>query len=632
MNTEHFVLCIFPLVLFVIMLIQVKFAAKSTFHEDFLSLQNTKILQGIAAVCIVFHHLSQYITEYGAVWKGPITLFSSMGIFFTTIFFFCSGYGLVTSYNKKPDYLKSFFKKRMPSVLIPFMMSNIIYLIFVGLYFRNVNSVLEGIANFFGLVLINTNTWFLVEIIILYLAFYFIFRFVKKPKNAIAVMAGFIVIMITASLLLGHDSSDGGGHWFMGEWWYNTTIFFLVGMLTAQYYDKILNFMKKHYKWLLPVSVLLFLITFVGEEIIISIFGYYREWEGHPGYGAKAVTLLAQTVVCFFWLLMLLLICLKVQFKNRLLILLSKISLELYIMHDIFKVHFTISRYRREDWVVFFWVLVMSLAAAIVLHLIDRFIIDFVTDRKKEDEKEVLTLEQKIKRKKQKKNKIIIITCSVIVIVTVSILATKELYQIFVLPQKYYEEEAALLADADIGDEIMFGTYDLEGTSFGKDRVVWTVIDKKDGQVLLVSKYILDSKEYHNSYVEITWEECNLRKLLNEDFYEMAFSDYEKALICDVTSDKIFLLSAEEVETYFTKEERCVTAAPYLGDGEVNVDAMNGVDYNQRDFNSWWWLRNPGETGKQAAIVNSNGEIDLDGKHVTTASGGVRPAMWVQCE
>ncbi len=648
MNTEYWILCIFPAILLVIMLIKVKIARKGTIHEDFLSLEQSKILQGIAAVGIIFHHLSQYITDYGNVWKGPITIFSNIGIFFTTIFFFCSGYGLVISYKTKPDYLKNFFKKRIPAVLIPFMLSNVIYLVFVGLYFRNVGSVLEGIANFFGLILINTNTWFLVEILILYVAFYFIFKHIKKPVKALTVMGIFLMALITFSLLLGHDKSATGGHWFMGEWWYNTSIFFWVGMIVAQYYDKMLAFAKKHYKWLLPATIILFLAAFAGEEVVRVSWGYYQEWEGHPGYGAKAFTLIAQTVACSFWLLMILLIGLKVKWNNKLLILLGKISLELYIIHDIFKVHITISRYKREDWVVFLWVIALSIGAAVMLRLLHHFLIKLVTEKKRKLEPEEYTYEQKIKEKQRKKRIAIWATCGMIAILIVGIAAVKELYQIFVLPTKYYEEEVVLLANAEVGDEIFFGTLDLEGTDYGKDRIVWIVVDKQDESVLLVSKYVIASKEYHNSYQEITWSECNLRKLLNEDFLDMVFSKYEKEkiLTTDInttenvefgtaggvdTEDRIFILSAEEVALYFPENDaRCLTWAPEGGQEELNV--TNEKSENQIDNNCWWWVRNMGETPKQAVVIDAKGEFSYKGRHITTASGGVRPAMWVSCE
>lgn len=648
MNIEHLLLCIFPLVLLVIMAVKVKFAGKGLFHEDFLSLEQSKILQGIAAVSIIFHHLSQYITNYGNEWKGPITIYSSMGIFFTTIFFFCSGYGLVISHKRKPDYLKSFFKKRMPSVFIPFMLSNIIYFIFVGIYFGRIGSVLEGVANFFGIVLINTNTWFLVEIMILYLAFYFIFRFIKEPKCAMTVMGIFIAILITISLLLGHDKSEYGGHWFMGEWWYNTTIFFLAGMLTAQYYEPILAFLKKRYKWLMPVSAVMFLAAFALEELIIRNFGYYQEWEGHPGYGAKAITLLSQVVVCFVWLIMVLLILLKVKFNNKILILLSKISLELYIIHEIFKVHFTFSKYAKNDINIFVLVLLSSILAAIVLKLIHKYLIELLDQRLKPVSPEEMTLERKLKEKARKKRNIKLGIYGSIIIIVISVLGIREFYTKNVLPIKYYKEEIAMLADAKIGDEILFGTFDTDSTNYMDERITWYVIDKKDDMVLLISTHVLAPRYYHNGQKGTTWADSNLRKILNEDFLEYAFSKYEQELIVtsevetqdnvqfgtaggEITNDKIFILSAEEAELYLSDEGgiKATNVAKMAG---VNVDAGNGINNSEKDFNTWWWLRTMGETEKKAAVIDTQGKVDYTGRYVTTGSGGVRPAMWVRCE
>lgn len=647
MGMEYLSLCIFPLILFIIMLIKIKFAPAGEFYEDYLSLENSKILQGIMAVCVILHHLSQYTTDYGYIQRGPITVFAYMGILFTAIFFFCSGYGLVTSYKNKPDYLNTFFKKRIPTILIPFMISNFIYLIFVGLYFGRIRSMLGCIAAFFGLILVNSNTWFLVEILILYLAFYFIFRKMKKTDCALWVMTGFVVLLMTVSLLLGHDHSETGGRWFMGEWWYNTTIFFVVGMFVAWYASSVLNFFKKNYKWLLPVSIVMFFVTFYVEELVRLNFGYYQEWENHPGYIAKLITLLSQILFCAVWLLLILLINLKVKFKNRLLVLLGKISLELFIMHDIFKVHIVIGKYKREDWVIYLWVFLLSIGAAIILHLVDSFLFGLFLDKKAANVTENLTLEKQIQLKQRKKKRTKLLIGGGLILGLVSVISIKEMYEIFILPRQYYEEECALLSEINVGDEIMFGTFDTVPSNTGKERMIWVVADKKDGQVLLISKYLVAPKEFHDHYSGTAWEYSNLRELLNGYFYEKAFTEAERGLIVSTsvetmdnrefgtsggegTQDKVFLLSAEEVEKYLPREEdRRLTIAPVLDSTGINVNAMNGIEAEETDYFSWWWLRTMGETSKEAAIVEANGDISFNGKAVTTASGGVRPAMWV---
>ncbi len=649
MNTEYLLLCIFPALVLVLMLIKIKIAPKGSIHEDFLSLEQSKILQGLAAVGIIFHHLSQYITNYGNEWRGPITVFSNIGILFTTIFFFCSGFGLMRSLQSKPDYLKTFLRKRIPAVLIPFMISNAIYLVLVGMYFGSVNSVIESLVCLFGFRLVNTNTWFLVEILILYLAFYFTHRFIKKPGKAMGAMSIIVVLMITVSLLLGHDTSKDGGLWFMGEWWYNTTIFFLAGLFMAKYYDKVLAFLKKHYKWLLPVSIVAFLLTFGLEEFVRNTFGYYQEWEGHPGYGAKVITLLAQVLVCAAWLLMLLLINMKVQVKNILLVLLGKISLEIYIIHDLFKVFLTFE-YERDSMALFIWVILLSIGVAIPLYLIHRLLIRLVTTDRKKISEEELSLDKKLELKKKKKRMRELAIVGSIVLVILCGFIISELYVMLIQPGVYYKEEVELLADAEVGDIIPFGTMNTDYVKSGDERILWYVLDRQDDKVLLISVSALSPGEFHNVYEETSWASCSLRETLNGIFYEEFISNYEKELLIETDvftsdnevygtvggrtmKDKVFLLSAEEVVLYFPNpEDRYVQATQAAARDGANVDINDGYNHAERDNNTWWWLRTMGEDQKKTAVVNAEGDIDYEGRHSTVATGGIRPAMWVSCE
>lgn len=648
MNIEYLLLCIFPAIVFIIMLVQIKIAPKGSIHEDFLSLEQSKILQGLAAVGIIFHHLSQYITKFGNEWHGPITIFSSMGILFTTIFFFCSGFGLMQSLKSKPDYLKTFLRKRIPAVLIPFIISNAIYLVLVGMYFGSVNSVLESLACLFGFRLVNTNTWFLVEIMILYLAFYFTHRLIKKPGKAMGAMSIIVVLMIVVSLLLGHDQSKDGGLWFMGEWWYNTTIFFLAGLFMAKYYDKVLAFLKKHYKWLLPVSIVAFLATFGLEEIVLHTFGYYQEWEGHPGYGAKAITLLAQTIACATWLLMLLLISMKVRVKNILLVLLGKISLEIYIIHDLFKVFLTYE-YERDSLALFIWVILLSISVAIPLYLIHRLLIRLVTGERVKISEAELSLDKKLELQKKKKRMRELAIVGSIALVILCGFIISELYVMLIQPGVYYREEVELLADAEVGDIIPLGTMNTDYVKSGDERILWYVLDRQDDKVLLISVSALSPGEFHDVYEETSWANCSLREMLNGVFYEEYINNYEKELLIETdvfTSDNeeygtaggrtvqdyVFLLSAEEVELYFPNpEDRYVQATQAAARDGANVDINDGYNHAQRDNNTWWWLRNMGADAKKTVVVDAEGDIDYEGRHSTVATGGIRPAMWVRC-
>ncbi len=355
-------LMIFPVALVIVMLIKVKIAKPRQYHEDFLSLDSSKTLQGLAAIGVILHHLTQQVSDVGNIYKGPITTLNHYGVMFTAIFFFFSGFGLMTSLINKPNYIKTFPKRRILSILVPFMLSNIIfYLICVMLWGYPVEG-LQNLTCLVGYPLLNGNTWFLVEILILYCVFYLANLIIKNRRAAFWVVTGFTLIMITVSLLRCHDSSVLGGVWFKGEWWYNTTILFVLGMAVAMNTEKIIGFAKKHYIWLLPLSIALYYTLFNGSLHVMGRFGYYKEWLGHPGYLEKLLSVLAQTSSAIAFVMMVLLLTMKIKCGNAALNFVKRLSLSLYIIHGLFKMRFSVIPV--PSIVYFFTVLVASFVFA----------------------------------------------------------------------------------------------------------------------------------------------------------------------------------------------------------------------------------------------------------------------------
>jgi hypothetical protein len=165
-----------------------------------------------------------------------------------------------------------------------------------------------------------------------------------------------------------------------------------------------------------------------------------------------------------------------------------------------------------------------------------------------------------------------------------------------------------------VGDMIQLGGYD------------WLVLDIQDSKALIISDKILEKRAYHSEAVDITWEHSDIREFLNSSFYETTFTEQEKAQIAQTnvvnndspeydtsggngTTDKIFLLSIEEVNTYFTDDS-----------SRIARDTFNNVH--------GWWLRSPGLFSSYAAYVYGDGIVRADGFNVDF-DGGVRPALWI---
>ncbi len=162
-----------------------------------------------------------------------------------------------------------------------------------------------------------------------------------------------------------------------------------------------------------------------------------------------------------------------------------------------------------------------------------------------------------------------------------------------------------------------------------EDRdLTWIVLDvDESGKAFVIIEQRFEKKRVFSMKSE-TWDISGIRTWLNEDFYNEAFTDEEKDAIYTTTvvtpgndelgiagipdtEDKVFLLSAEEVNTYLADEE-------------------GGIHY--RCLDEWgkagmWWLRSPG-TSKEYG-VNCSGRFGIGYESFKNTSKYICPAMYV---
>ena len=82
------------------------------------------------------------------------------------------------------------------------------------------------------------------------------------------------------------------------------------------------------------------------------------------------------------------------------------------------------------------------------------------------------------------------------------------------------------------GDIIKFGNYPQDSNG-SISPIEWLVLDVKENESLLISRYGLDCRQYNREWVGITWEDSNLRTWLNNGFIKTAFSENEIKKIKD---------------------------------------------------------------------------------------------------
>ena len=202
----------------------------------------------------------------------------------------------------------------------------------------------------------------------------------------------------------------------------------------------------------------------------------------------------------------------------------------------------------------------------------------------------------------------------------------------------------------------------------------WRVLDPETGFVM--SETIIDSQPYSNTVYynsgvsDLTYDHFNdseyenyasdyetsfIRKWLNEDFYNTAFTEAEKKEInttvlnndsyntllgitgyekldSNPTNDKIFLLSYNEVinsnygfdsDQYVWDIARRTQGSDYAKCQGLNVYISSDVIYNG---NSSWLLRSPGDNSLGCRTVFSNGFSESSSVVICTDQG-IRPAM-----
>lgn len=338
-----------PILFISLLFIGCKLFKKGEWNEEFLSLEQTKMIKGFCTVGIVLHHCSQ---RTAAAWLPSIYIihgldfFVDIGYLFVAVYLFFSGYGLYKSYKNKDNYFKHYFLKRFVPLLLALFFSELIYYLYHHV--------------------LSTYTWYVYAILICYALFYIGFKFIKNEHvSLLIVLFGIILYSIYCA---NHE---------LGGWWYNTIGLFYIGLVFGKYETSIVEIFKKGYVPLLLFSVSL---TFVCRY-----YGLYYEQAVYSVYKKEIVDLYNLLIIVFRFFagigftLLLLLISLKIRFNNKVLLFYESISLEFYLIQGLFAHMFSFLYfdtfkplyYIKNIPLYTIVVLVCSTISGLVLHIVD---------------------------------------------------------------------------------------------------------------------------------------------------------------------------------------------------------------------------------------------------------------------
>ncbi|MCL2353288.1 MAG: DUF6273 domain-containing protein [Defluviitaleaceae bacterium] len=221
----------------------------------------------------------------------------------------------------------------------------------------------------------------------------------------------------------------------------------------------------------------------------------------------------------------------------------------------------------------------------------------------------------------------------------------------------------------DIGDIINFGGID------------WRVLNIQSDRTLVISQYILELRAFHDTLETTTWEHSDIRYYLNNEFINRFTPDEMERILQTTlnnknnpwfsteggndTTDKIFLLSLEELVRYFGDSGELANRRYEHSWGFADEYGVERVAYTLPDVEltkEWrysppsasfaWWLRSPGAINDDMIADNTpratwghvdrayvfagsfvapeeSGIVDVNGVYATKILG-VRPALWLE--
>ena len=252
-------------------------------------------LKGALSLFIVGTHISSLCEPHEALlWMRVCNLLTPLALVF---FFFLSGYGLMTQLRLRtlrtpttsPAALwVGWLPRRLWGLIKPFLFFFLVatFFLFAGHGFDNLS---EGLYRFKINLLIwklgipgpLTAAWYLLELMVLYVFFYFSFRYVRRWGRAVLLLTALTLVMMLVAWQVP-----------FGYYWLRYPLCFSVGVAYSIYERNIYKQIKKHR--ILCIPVVLFLMgvyiwsvqTFPNQPVVLIL-------TSHLAYFALPVILTA---------------------------------------------------------------------------------------------------------------------------------------------------------------------------------------------------------------------------------------------------------------------------------------------------------------------------------------------------
>ena len=293
---------LFALGLIVLVLPGIRCAERGgVFSESGLDRDQTVALRGIICIMIMLDH-SALLTQAGMT----AFFFKKAAFFVVGLFFALSGYGLTASWQRSGGSVKGFWRKRVKSTILPYLLLSAAAAV-VRLLLGERLTMKQMLFSFFNGTPLVRYSWFILVMIVFYVLFYLASILARGDKHLLLALSGFGALLLPFAMRkLGYE-----------EYWFNAVWTFPLGILWELGHARIVAAFRRH-----PWIYLGLAAVCASWFVLIAIYFYWFSYLG--------MLLATITITVFIFLLMM-----KLRVCNPVLLFLGRISLEIYLIHGI---------------------------------------------------------------------------------------------------------------------------------------------------------------------------------------------------------------------------------------------------------------------------------------------------------
>lgn len=262
----------------------------------------TDALKSICCIVVVMVH-------FPPLFQNPMQDFiGSFAYVCVTLFFMISSYGMELSVEKKPDYLRHFWRNRLVSLLIPCAFVNLFaYLASIMIKGSDTPSDILWTLNSYILILLEYCVWF------------YCVQLLRRKLNITNhwIVDGLLIVGVVASSLFLYLPSEGALSSTLG--WCYERYGLIWGIILYRFAPHIKKWLTGHR----GTKLILFLVL----SMMLGLA--YLKYKTVFFYGEYMLKIILGFIIIVFMLL----VTIGREYSNRIIIYLGAISYEVYLIH-----------------------------------------------------------------------------------------------------------------------------------------------------------------------------------------------------------------------------------------------------------------------------------------------------------